>query len=75
METKTIRVRVSAAAACKYEQATTAERRKLDALISLRLTDAWPARPLEEVMHEISERAQERGLTDAELERLLREDG
>ncbi len=75
METKTIRVRVSAAAARAYERASENERRKLGALLDVRLTSpARPTRTLEQIMDEISEQAQARGLTEDELERLLRED-
>ncbi len=74
METKTIRVRVSAAAARRYERASESERRKLDALLDLRLTDAvTPDRSLEEVMSEMSRQAKANGLTPELLEDILRD--
>jgi hypothetical protein len=74
METRPITIRVDADAARAYEAATAEERRKLDALLSLKLTEAArEARPLEEVMSEISRRARERGLTPEILDRLLDE--
>lgn len=74
METKTIRVRVSAAAARAYERASEEERRKLDALVDLKLTEATsPRRSLEEVMSEMSRQARERGLTPEILDEILRE--
>ena len=74
METKTIRVRVSAAAARRYERASEAERRKLDALLDLRLTEAvTPDRSLEEVMSEMSRQARANGLTPEILEDILRD--
>jgi len=71
METTTIRIRVSPTAARAYEQASEEDRRKLDALLDLKLTEATsPRRSLEEVMEAMSREARERGLTP---EALLRE--
>ena len=64
MQTKTIAIRVNAEVARIFEAASEEERRKLEALLSLRLSDATRRkRPLEEVMSEISQNAQARGLT------------
>jgi hypothetical protein len=61
METKAITIRVSPEAAQVYNNATEEQQRKLDILLSLKLTEvARTSRPLEEVMDEISRKAQER---------------
>ena len=74
METKPITIRVSSEAAFAYEAAPAEQRRKLDALLSLKLTEvARGRRPLEEIMSEISRTAQERGLTADILESILDE--
>lgn len=74
METKVIRIRVSTEAAQAYEAASDAEQRKLNALLSLKLSDVGRAqRPLEVVMNEISRKAQERGMTSEILESILNE--
>lgn len=63
MATKEISIRVSDQAAEAYRAASPDERRKLDALLSMRLTETVRSqRSLEEVMSEMSRRAQERGL-------------
>ncbi len=74
METKTIRVRVSAAAARAYERASENERRKLGALLDVRLTSAdRPKRTLEQIMDDMSDQAQQNGLTPEILDEILRE--
>lgn len=74
METKVIRIRVSTEAAQAYEAASDAEQRKLNALLSLKLSDVGRAqRPLEAVMNEISRKAQERGITSETPESILNE--
>lgn len=74
METETITIRVSPEAARLYNTATAEQQRKLGVLLSLRLTEvARTARPLEEIMEEISREAQARGLTPEILESLLNE--
>lgn len=74
METQTITIRVSSEAARVYNTATAEQQRKLEALLSLKLTEmARTARPLEEIMSEISHKAQARGLTPEILEALLNE--
>lgn len=75
METKTISIRVSPEAARAYEAATDEQKRKLDALLSLKLSEAArERRPLEEIMSEISRKAQKRGLTPEVLQSLLNEE-
>lgn len=64
METKTITIRVNAEVARLFEAASEEQRRKLEALLSLKLGDATRSqRSLEQVMSEISQNAQARGLT------------
>ena len=74
METVPITIEVDSAAAKAYAVATLEEQRKIQLLLSLRLQDITtvPARPLREVIDEISQRAAERGLTPEILESLLR---
>lgn len=75
METREITIRVDPELARAYESATPEERRKIDLLLSLRLRQVTgPAAPLEQVMREISEKAQARGLTEEILDDLLRDD-
>ncbi len=75
METGKITIEVDQEAARAYEAATPEERRKIDLLLSLHLKHVTgPVRPLKEVMREISEKAQARGLTEATLNELLREE-
>jgi len=78
MDTKTIRLRVSAEAAEVYESASEEEKRKLEALVSSRLRDAGrqmtQGRRLEEIMSEISHKAQERGLTPEKLDAILNDE-
>ncbi len=74
MEPQTITIRVSPEAARVYNTATAEQQRKLEVLLSLKLTEVARApRPLEEVMSEISRKAQARGLTPEILESLLNE--
>ncbi len=72
METEKITIRVTPEAARIYQSASEQERRKLDALLSLRLSEvALPSRPLKELMREASEEAQARGLTPEILKEIL----
>ena len=65
METREITIRVDAEAANAYAAASPEEREKIDLLLSLRLSQVTgPSVPLEQVMREISEAAQKRGLTE-----------
>ena len=78
MKTKTINLQVSADVAEAYESASGEEKRKLEALLSSRLREAVQHRKrggaLEEIMDEISQRAQERGLTQGKLDEILNEE-
>ena len=74
METRTITIRVSPEAARAYETAPAEQQRKLDILLSLKLTEVGRCnRPLEVIMSEISRKAAERGLTETILESILDE--
>ena len=74
METQSITIRVSPEAARVYNTATAEQQRKLEVLLSLKLTEVARAHaPLEEIMDEISRKAQARGLTPEILESLLHE--
>jgi hypothetical protein len=75
MKTKTITIRVNAEVARIFEAASEEQRRKLEALLSLKLADATRhKRPLEEVMSDISRNAQARGLTPEILNSILGEE-
>jgi len=72
METQKLTIRVSPHAARVYEAASEEDRRKLDLLLSLKLGEVQRGkRSLEEIMSEISQKAQERGLTPEILESIL----
>ena len=72
MQTEEITIRVNAEAARAYRAASESDRRKLDLLLSVRLHDALhPSGTLQELMHELSRKAQERGLTPEILESIL----
>lgn len=74
MEVRTIADRVDAETADAYESSSEADRRKIDLLLNLKLREVVKnIRPLEEVMAEISRKAQERGLTLEILESILAE--
>ena len=76
METTPITIEVDAAAAKIYAAATPEEQRGIQVLLSLRLQDLTdgPARPLREVIDEMSRRAAERGLIPEILESLLQDE-
>ncbi|MEP6517049.1 hypothetical protein [Microcoleus vaginatus] len=75
MQTKTITIRVNAEVAKIFEAASEEQRRKLEALLSLKLSDVTRRkRPLEKVMSEISRNAQARGLTAEILDSILFEE-
>jgi hypothetical protein len=76
MATATIALEVDADTARAFSAASAEERRKLQLLLSLRLREltARPARPLKEVMDEIGQYAEARGLTPEILESLLRDE-
>lgn len=72
---KSITIQVDESAARIYESASPEERRKLEALLSLQLLEAdAPGLPLRDLMALISQRAQERGLTEQKLQELLADD-
>jgi hypothetical protein len=72
METKPITVRVNLEAARIFETASEEQKRKIEALLSLKLTQATRGnKKLEEVMNDISQKAQERGLTPEILDSIL----
>jgi hypothetical protein len=74
METQPITIRVNSEAARIFETASEEQRRKFEALLSLRLTQATrEKRTLEEVMDDMSQKAQERGLTPEILDSILNE--
>jgi hypothetical protein len=75
METEQITIQVDAEAARAFKSASAQERRKLEALLSIRLTEVIKARDsLKEIMSEISQKAQERGLTPEILRSILDEE-
>ena len=70
--TETIMVTVDSEVAEKYRSASKSERLKLDWLLSLHLRNLMgPRRPLEETMRELSQQAQENGLTPEILQSIL----
>lgn len=74
MASRAVTIRVDSEAARAYEAASTEEKRKLDVLLSLKLTEATQQeRSLEEIMQDISRSAQARGLTPEILQTLLDE--
>jgi hypothetical protein len=74
MQIEEITIRVDSEAARAYRAVPAQDRRKLDLLLSLRLHDALRSnRSLQDLMHEISRKAQERGLTPEILETILNE--
>lgn len=65
MISKEITIRVTPEAASIYESASEQERRKLDALLSLRLSETSKSRrSISEIMQEATEEARARGLTE-----------
>jgi len=72
MSTQEITIRVDPNAAAVYLTASEQERRKLDALLSLRLSEvALGARPLQDVIRDASREAQEKGMTPEFLQEIL----
>ena len=72
MTTEPITIRVDARAAHAFKTASDDERRKLEALLSLRLLEAvQTTEPLEQLMRRISQNAQQRGLTPEILQDIL----
>ena len=74
METKPITIHVNSETARIFETFPEEQKRKIEAFLSLKLTQATrDKRTLEEVMSSISKKAQERGLTPEILASLLNE--
>jgi hypothetical protein len=74
MATEPITIEVDEAAARVFKNASPEERRTLEALVSLQLLEAsTPRQSLRELMDIISQRAQERGLTEEILQDILKE--
>lgn len=75
MDTREITIKVDAEAAEGYVAASAEERKKIDLLLSLRLSQVTgPSDSLERIMRETSGAARARGLTERELDELLREE-
>lgn len=75
MANRTLSIRVPDSAARIYETASEDDRRRLDALLSLRLAEAArPVRPLEDVIRDLGRRARDRGLTPETLDEILHVD-
>lgn len=75
METETITIRVAPDAARVFNDGSEEEQRKLAALLSLRLLEVTQQEEsLENVMRDISRKAQARGLTPEILESLLHDE-
>ncbi|MFI5275056.1 MAG: hypothetical protein ACHQ4H_18655, partial [Ktedonobacterales bacterium] len=75
MATEPITVNLDAEAVCILKAAAPDERRKLEALLSLQLLEATKSGlSLAELMRLISQRAQERGLTEDRLPELFADD-
>ncbi len=73
MATATISIEVDAEAAQAFQAASVQERRKFQLLLNLRLREltSTPTRSLIEIMTEIGESAEAKGLTPELLESLL----
>ena len=72
METKTIAIRVNADVVRIFEAASEEQQHKLEALLSIKLSDTTRSkRSLETVMDEIGNSAQARGLTPEILDSIL----
>ncbi len=75
METERITIQVDAEAAKAFKSASAEDRRKLEALLSIRLSEVTRTREsLRVIMDEISEKAKLRGLTPEILKKILNED-
>jgi hypothetical protein len=75
METEQITIQVDAEAARVFKSASAEDRRKLEALLSIRLSEMTRTREsLKAIMNEISQKAEERGLTPKILKAMLDED-
>jgi len=75
MQTQQITINVDSDAASAYLAATDDERRKLDLLLSLRLHDVMRrGESLNDVIRDVSQKAQARGLTPEILESILHDE-
>lgn len=76
MRTETISIKVDAEAARAFQCASDDDRRKLELLLSLRLSELTvrPAQPLCEVLDEMAAKAAARGLTPEVLSSLLHDE-
>lgn len=75
MSTEIISIRVDAEAAKAFKSLSEADRRKLEAILSIRLSEITQrAESLEAVMREISDKAKARGLTPEILKSLFDEE-
>jgi cell division protein ZapA (FtsZ GTPase activity inhibitor) len=71
----TITIEVDDEVADLFQLATPADREKLTALVAIMVRGlAKPRRPLAEIMDEIGERAAQRGMTEAKLNKILSEE-
>ena len=74
MEMEQITIKVDAEAARAFKSASVEDRRKLEALISIRLREVTRTREsLKAIMNEISQKAEESGLTPEILKAMLNE--
>lgn len=74
MGTEQITIQIDDEAARAFKSASSADRRKLEALVSLRLIEATKTKDsLKQIMSEISRKAQQRGLTLETLRSILDE--
>lgn len=69
--TQAITIPVDAEIQQAFEQASEAERQELRVLVSLFFKEGWAKKNIVEVMQEIGNRAQERGLTPEILDEVL----
>jgi uncharacterized protein (UPF0333 family) len=75
METEQITIQVDAEAARAFKSASAEDRRKLEALISIRLREVTRTQEsLKAIMNKISQKAEESGLTPEILKAMLNED-
>ena len=75
METEQITIQVDAEAARAFKSASAEDRRKLEALLSIRLSEVTGTRDsLKTIMSEVSQKAEHRGLTPEILKAMLNED-
>ena len=75
METEVINIRVDAESAKAFRSLSEEDRRKIEALLSIRLSDvSRSAESLDAVMKEIADKAKARGLNPEILKSLLNEE-